>query len=185
MSQDLKLIKLIQKKGDRAAANTLINLYYKEIYGYVFKQVSNRELSLDLTQEIFINIMKSINSFEEKKASFKTWIYKIASNKIIDYYRSKYYKQWINIGNIENIEFEDESNIEEEFLISEDVKYIMEIINKMEINIQQIIRLKIFSDMTFNEISSILDIKESTIKTKYYSSIKKINKILKERYHEK
>lgn len=85
MSQDLKLIKLIQKKGDRAAANTLVNLYYKEIYGYVFKQVSNRELSLDLTQEIFINIMKSINSFEEKKASFKTWVYKIASNKIIDY----------------------------------------------------------------------------------------------------
>lgn len=180
MSQDLKLIKLIQKKGDKAAANTLINLYYKEIYAYVFRQTSNRELSLDLTQEIFISMMKSINDFEGKKASFKTWLYKIASNKIIDHYRSKYYKQGINIGNIDELEFKDTVNIEEDFLINEDAREIMEIINKMEGNIQQIIRLKIFSDMTFNEIAKVLEIKESTVKTKYYSAIKRINKILKE-----
>lgn len=180
MSQDLQLIKLIQKKGDRTAANTLISLYYKEIYSYVFKQNGNRELSLDLTQEIFVSMMKSINDFQEKKASFKTWIYKIANNKIVDYYRSKYYKQGINLGNIDDLEFKDTLNIEDDFIINQDAKDIMEIINKMEGSIQQIIRLKVFSDMTFNEISKILEIKESTTKTRYYSAIKKINRILGE-----
>ncbi|MBW6410789.1 RNA polymerase sigma factor [Clostridium weizhouense] len=180
MFQDLKLIKLIQKKGDRTAANTLITLYYKEIYAYVFKQSNNIELSLDLTQEIFISMMKSINDFNSKKASFKTWLYKISSNKIIDYYRSKYYKQGINLGNIDDLEFKDNLNIEECFIINEDAREIMEIINKMEGSIQQIIRLKIFADMTFNEISKALEIKESTVKTRYYSAIRRINKILEE-----
>ncbi|MCY6958386.1 RNA polymerase sigma factor [Clostridium brassicae] len=180
MYQDLKLIKLIQKKGDRTAANALISSHYKEIYAYVFKQTNNRELSLDLTQEIFIGMIKSINYFEAKKASFKTWLYKIANNKIIDHYRSKYYKQGINLGNIDDLEFKDDSNIEEDFLINEDAKEIMEIIGQMEASTQQIIRLKIFSDMTFNEISKVLEVKESTVKTRYYSAIKRINKILEE-----
>lgn len=181
MSQDLKLIKLIQKKSDRNAANTLISLYYKEIYTYVFRQINNREMSLDLTQDIFISMMKSINNFEEKRASFKTWLYKIASNKIIDHYRSKYYKQGINLGNIDDYEFQDELNLEKDFIINENAKEIMEIINKMEASIQQIIRLKVFSEMSFIEISKALEIKEATVKTKYYSAIKKINKILEEK----
>ena len=89
MQTEQKLIKRIKKKQDKEAANTLISYYYKEIYAYVYRQTGNEELAKDLTQDIFIQILQKIAMFDHKKASFRTWIYRIASNKIYDHYRSK------------------------------------------------------------------------------------------------
>ena len=52
-----------------------------------------RELALDLTQEIFITVLQGIYAFDEKKAGFRTWAYRVAANRITDYYRSKSYKK--------------------------------------------------------------------------------------------
>ncbi len=74
--------------------------------------------------------------------------------------------------------------MEESFQLKEDAKEILEIINTLNTSIQQILRLKIFGGMTFLEISSLIDMSESTVKTKYYSSIKKIKKILEVKKNE-
>lgn len=177
--EEEKLVKQIRNKGDKDAANELINSYYKYIYLYVYKQVNNQEISKDITQEIFISMLRSITSYETKKASFKTWLYKIASNKIIDYYRSKNYKYTTKIVGIEEIDISDTKDIEAEIIHKEHIKEIIDILNNLESNIQQIFRLKVFGEMTFKEISEILEISESTVKTKYYSTIKKIKKELK------
>nr|WP_288679400.1 sigma factor-like helix-turn-helix DNA-binding protein [uncultured Clostridium sp.] len=57
-------------------------------------------------------------------------------------------------------------------------------INTLNTSIQQILRLKIFGGMTFLEIASLIDMSESTVKTKYYSSIRKIKKILEVKKNE-
>lgn len=56
------LIKKIQKKQDRRAADELIRLYYKEIYVYVFKQLSAKETAMDVTQEIFLSMLQTIGN---------------------------------------------------------------------------------------------------------------------------
>jgi RNA polymerase sigma factor (sigma-70 family) len=101
INNELKLIDNIQKKRSREASNIIIKTYYKEIYMYIYKQLSDKELSLDITQEVFINMIKSIDTYNKKKCSFRTWLYKIASNKIIDYYRSKSYKQLMKLQSID------------------------------------------------------------------------------------
>lgn len=155
-----------------------MQLYYKEIFIYVFKQTQNEELSKDLTQEIFISMLKSIHSFDDKKASFKTWIYKIASNKIIDMYRSSHYKYMTVVEDIEEHSLTYEINLEEEFQLKEDINEILEVVKTFNTIYQQIFRLKVFSDMTFCDIGSLLEISESTVKTRYYAVIKKIKKLL-------
>ena len=176
-----KLIIAIKEKGDKRAASKLIEFYYKDIYIYVFKQTSDRELSKDLTQEIFISILNSIDSYSFEKASFKTWIYKIASNKIIDFYRSKFYKYRIIVDEIDDYNLLSSENIEEEFQIREDLNEVIKIVNTMNANIQEIFRLKVFGDMSFKEISIILELSESTVKTRYYGAIKKIKNIMEEK----
>lgn len=173
-----RLIRLIRNKGNKAAAGELVQLFYKEIFIYVFRQTQDEDLSKDLTQEIFISMLKSIDSFDESKASFKTWLYKIASNKIIDTYRSKYYKYNTIVEEMEEESLIYEGNLEESFEKREDVKAILEIVATFNTNHQQIFRLKVFSDMTFGDIASLLKISESTVKTRYYSTIKKIKKLL-------
>ena len=62
--------------------NELVSKYYKEMYAFIYKQTLNTELSLDLTQELFISVLKSIHNYDSKKAAFRTWLYKLASNRI-------------------------------------------------------------------------------------------------------
>ena len=62
----------------------------------------------------------------------------------------------------------------------EDVERIICIVNSLDALSQQIFRLKLFADYTFLEISNVLNIPESTAKTRYYSIIRKIRKTFKE-----
>ena len=129
-------------------------------------------------------MLKSLGRFDDEKASFRTWLYKIASNKIIDNYRSTYYKYVTVVDEFEEGLVGYENDLEESFQIKEDAKEILDIINTLNTSIQQILRLKIFGGMTFLEIASLIDMSESTVKTKYYSSIKKIKKILEVKKNE-
>lgn len=176
MDKDKRLIKKIKKKSDRAAANELISIYYREIYSYIYKQTAEKELSMDLTQEIFVSMLKSINNYDEKKASFRTWLYKIATYKLIDYYRSKYYKYNTIAVSIDDFDIYDMEDIEITVANKEDVEKILNIVNRLRIVDQQVFRLKLFADYTFLEISNALEIPESTAKTKYYSILRKIRK---------
>lgn len=180
MATELKLIKQIQRKANQSAANSLISKYYHEIYAYMYKQTMNKELALDLTQDIFIHVLQAIHSFDEKKASFRTWLYRLATNKIVDYFRSRHYKVNHFLAPIED----DDVILPDDFTIhleyKEDIAKITAIVNQLEVHTQQIFRLKFFAEYTFLEISAALEIPESTVKTKYYSMIRKIKKQFEE-----
>lgn len=180
MEQELQWIKQIRLESNKIAANKLITKYYKEIYAYVYKQTLNKELSMDLTQEIFIKVLQSIGNYDERKASFRTWLYRISTYGIIDYYRSKHYKYNSLVNSIEDYDIEDGEDFTLSLEYKEDVEKIMEVVNRLDTSNQQILRLKLFADSTFKEISEILKVPESTVKTRYYAAIKRIKKDLKE-----
>ena len=86
---DQYLIRQILEQDDKEAASVLIERYYKTVYREIYIKTSDEELSLDLTQETFIAVLRALRQFDDKKASFKTWIIRIAQNKVIDYRRSR------------------------------------------------------------------------------------------------
>ncbi|MBY6037274.1 RNA polymerase sigma factor [Fictibacillus nanhaiensis] len=174
MTTEKKWIKLIQKRSDENAANKLIGYYYHSIYSYVYKQTMDKQLSMDVTQEIFISMLQTIHHFNDKKASFKTWLYRIATYKVVDYFRSKHYTYDQSTDTMEFVELGTTSDFTIELEYKEDVRKVTEIINAFQVKDQQILRLKLFAEHTFSEIAATLDVPESSIKTKYYSAIKKI-----------
>jgi RNA polymerase sigma factor (sigma-70 family) len=180
MDQDLKLIEQVKKKGSEAAANELVSNYYREIYSYVFRQTLDQQQSLDLTQEIFINMLQGLYQFEGTRASFRTWLYKIATYKVVDYFRSKHYRVQNLSVEMNEMEFGYEEDFTITLLHKEDVKAVIDIINGLETSLQQIFRLKMFADYTFQEIAATLQIPESSVKTKYYRSLKLLKKEMKE-----
>ena len=180
MRNEKKWIKQIKKNGSESAANALISSYYKEMYAFVYKQTLDPELSLDLTQEIFIRVMKSIRNYDSKKASFRTWMYKLASNQLVDYYRSKSYTYTQVEQSIEDYEFEDHYDMAISLEYKEDYEKINAIVNKLDTKLQQILRLKLFGEYTLQEIASMETIPLSTVKTRYYTALKIIRKRMEE-----
>lgn len=183
MDNEQRWIRKIKRNASDAAANDLVSKYYKEMYAFIYKQTLDTELSLDLTQEIFISVLKSINNYDSKRASFRTWLYKLASNRLVDYYRSKTYKYTQLIDSIEDYEFEDEYDMTVSLEYREDYEKVTALVNELDASSQQIVRLKLFGEYTFQEIATIETVPESTVKTKYYTALKRIKKGMKEAQH--
>ncbi|MGN7387022.1 RNA polymerase sigma factor [Sporosarcina sp. SAFN-015] len=178
MDNDLRWIKQIKKNASESAANNLVSKYYKEMYAFHYKQTLDPDLSLDVTQELFITVLQSIHAYDPKKASFRTWLYRIASNRIVDYFRSKHYRYAQFTQPIEDIhqEVEDEYNLEIEIEHKEQFEFVNAVVNRLDAHSQQVIRLKLFGGYTLKEIAAIEAIPLSTVKTRYYVALKWIRK---------
>ncbi|OGS24695.1 MAG: hypothetical protein A2297_03960 [Elusimicrobia bacterium RIFOXYB2_FULL_48_7] len=74
------------KNYDLSALEVLCEHFYHRIYNYIFYKVSSQGDAEDLTSEVFIRMVKNIAG---QSGSFKTWLYKIASNLVIDHYRQR------------------------------------------------------------------------------------------------
>ena len=87
MEQEQRWIRRIQRQQSQKDADALVRKYYNEIYAYAYRQVGSRETALDLTQEIFISVLRSLQTYDPSRAAFRTWLYRVATNKVIDFRR--------------------------------------------------------------------------------------------------
>lgn len=181
MHSENYLIRKIKKYGDRQAANELVDRYYREIYAFAYRQTTDMELAMDLTQEIFIAVLKGISTFDHRKAGFRTWLYQIASNKITDYYRSRYHRQqelevYGELLEEQMVDFELEEQMIQKVYEEQMMKSIMQVIVKYGNEWILIFQMKLFLDKTFDEIAAELKISENTVKTRYYTMLKRLRK---------
>ena len=84
MEQEQTWIRAIQRRNSREAAEQLIQTYYDEIYRFVYRQTGSKEDAMDLTQSVFIAVLRALPGYRAERASFRTWLYRIAANKVID-----------------------------------------------------------------------------------------------------
>ena len=183
MQSDNQLIRKIlrhrlRKNQGREAADELTRRYYKELYAYVFRQTGSRELAMDLTQEIFIQILQKLDAYNEKKAGFRTWAYRIASNRITDYYRSLTHRMAMLV---EPLPVEDDevisyvgTDIEKIIIQRELICQVMAVVAQYPSQWVQIFQKKCFEEMTFAQIAESMELSVNTVKTRFYHMVKKI-----------
>lgn len=174
---ELRLIKQIRRTGDREAADRLVRHYYDDIYRFARKQVSNDDIALDLTQEIFISMLRSIGHYDARRgASFRTWLYRIATNKLIDWYRSRTYRDQPLTMRLDEFEPVDDTDFTRLLESEEWVEQVLNFVGGLPANTQKIFRLHLFAGYTFREIAEIVDLAESSVKSRYYRLIHLLGK---------
>ncbi|GBF75670.1 RNA polymerase sigma-70 factor [Paenibacillus sp. 598K] len=174
---ELRLIKRIRRKSDLTAADELVRHYYDEIHGFVRKQISNADVALDLTQEIFISMLRTIGHFDVKRSSgFRTWLYRIASNKVVDWYRSRSYRTMTQSVPFDDGKPMDETDFTQQFEDSDFTERICDYVGGLPPDTQRIFRLYIFARYTFSEIANVLGLPEGSVKSKYYRLIRLLRK---------
>src|SRR5690606_7450369 len=134
-----------------------------------------------ILNETFSRVLKTNNEDIKNK---KSWIFGICNNIILEQYREKYQDEDITEFD-EKIIIDIESDSEKIVIDQETKELILNELKQLPKNIQEIIILKIWEGMSFEEISTILQSKIGITKMRYYRGLKKIEIRLKEKKDKK
>lgn len=178
---ELRLIRKIRRSGDQAAADELVRYYYDEIHGFVRKQISNADVALDLTQEIFISVLRAIGHYDARRgAGFRTWLYRIAANKVVDWFRSRACHEMAKTIPLDEEGPLVEADFTRRLEDSDFTEQVCTLVGGLPPDTQKIFRLHIFGGHTFSEIADITGMPEGSVKSKYYRLIHLLRKELAE-----
>ena len=180
MVLDHELIRRIVRRGDQEAADSLFDRYYREIYAFVYRQCGEKELAMDLTQEVMISAFQGLPGYDVRKASFRTWLYRVAANRITDYYRSRRHREAAAEIPLEEITEEPgaEESVLKQLERKDRIRQVMEIVSACPLSWIQIFELRAFEELPFAEIARELAVSESTVKTRWFTMIRRIRKEL-------
>jgi RNA polymerase sigma factor (sigma-70 family) len=176
MISDEELIREI-KNGSKSAMDVLVRRYYKTIFAFVYRRVTDKTIAYDLTQEVFIKIIKNIKRYS-KKSSFKNWALAIAVNQCRDYFRSSEAKNSKLSSELEEGKYQSSTSISSVFEKKENRKLIMNALNQLPHNQREVVILKYFDDLKLIEIVGITGANESTVKSRLYQAIGKLESFL-------
>lgn len=152
--------------GNELALAQLIERHKSRIYSFIFSKVKDRDLSDDIFQETFIKVINTIkkqNYNEEGK--FLPWIMRISHNLIIDHFRKqskvKFQRDQEEYSVFSKM-IDSEMNIENSMIAGQIEEDLHTLILKLPTDQQEIIRLRLYDDLTFKEIAELNQISINT-----------------------
>jgi RNA polymerase sigma-70 factor, ECF subfamily len=161
--------------GDTRSFNRLVLKWEKTIYNTALRMLQDREEAAEATQDVFLLAFKSIRSFR-RDSKFSTWLYRIALNHCLTRIRERPPGIHISIEDGDEMEspapqFQVAETQVGEVIRFEQRKRVWAALRLLHPDQQAVIELKFFQDLTFEEISEILETPQSTIKSRFYSGL--------------
>ncbi len=179
-SQEESLVRACQE-GDQTAFNLLVWRWEKPLFNFIYKYLGDAHLAQDLVQETFIRVLRSIGSYEHRGA-FSTWLYRIATNLCRDQLRKKrlpmvslhdYYTT--SSGErvyVKDRVADDAAGSDEEMAASRQEELVRRLIAGLPEEQRIVILMKEYQGLTFREISEVLDLPDSTVKSRLYNGLR-------------
>jgi RNA polymerase sigma-70 factor (ECF subfamily) len=156
----------------------LYQKYHHDVFQFLFYMVRNKEHAEDLVQEVYIRVFKSYQSFEGK-SSEKTWLFSIARNVAIDFFRKQ--KGWkerlLEKFDLSTNQVKDEYPIPEEIAEQkEEIKWVYNCLEYCTVDQRSVIILRYLQDLSIAETAKALGWTESKVKTTQHRSLKVLKK---------
>ncbi|MEP1093760.1 MAG: sigma-70 family RNA polymerase sigma factor [Cyclobacteriaceae bacterium] len=162
---------LAVKEGDLKQASGLFDLYNQQLYNFFAKITYDRDLAQDLTQNVFLRLIKFRHTYKEVMR-FKPWIYQIARNVFADHYRKSKTLKNENV----DIEMVGESieDIDESLARNEQERILYLSMDRLKMEDREILLMSKFQKMKYEEISQVLETSVSAVKVKVHRAIKRL-----------
>ena len=168
------------RTGDKEALTKLYGIFREKIYRYVFFKCGNHADAEDITNEVFLRMIQSIANFRWKGIGFSSWLFKIASNLVIDYYRNK---SRSNTESIKEKEYIGETNWEQisEFLDNRDLFHAIYRDTDDLTDLQkEVVNLRFIADLSLKETAEAMSKNVNSIKAIQHAAIKKLKEKVQE-----
>ena len=174
-TDDLDLINGF-KAGNRKCFNLLVLKHQKKVYSNVRKMVLNHDDTDEVTQEIFIKLYESLKDFRGD-SKFSTYLYRISINYSLNHIKRNNAKQ-IKFSSTNDIDIPNpiEENIDMTLDSQKKTEYIEKAFSKLPIQQRAVFNMRFYEEMSYEEISKVLNTSIGGLKANYFHAIKKIGK---------
>jgi RNA polymerase sigma-70 factor (ECF subfamily) len=170
------------KQFDRTAIAELYRRYVQRIYRYVYYRVGDESTAEDLTAEVFLRALESLETYSYRGVPFVAWLYRIAQARVADYHR-----RWARRG--EALPLDERLVSEEEGLATlaerrETYEGLYVALQQLTMEQQQVIALKFLAGLNNAEVAYVLNKTEGAVKALQHRALASLQRFLGETEHE-
>ncbi len=170
------------KNGDQIAFTFLLDYYWNEVYGFMLKRTENETDTDDITIETFAKAFDKISTYNPE-FQFNTWLIAIAKNVHIDLLRKKKSSLFVEITDEEDYQAYNVADTtptaEDELITEQNLSQLLQYIKELKPHYQEVIQLRYFQEMTYQEISNKIEEPLSNVKIKLLRAKKLLAEIIK------
>lgn len=164
------------QKGEKEAFAKVYEHYLPKIYRFILMKVNNKIEAEDLTHEVFLNTWQNLSTYVPREFPFSSWLYRIARNEVIDFYRT----------NKKNLRLE---IVEEDFLkipetASHDLDQTLDLekvknqIQNLRPEQQDVLIMRFIEDLSHKEIAVALNKSEGAIRLIQHRAINQLKDLI-------
>lgn len=175
-----QLFQLISKANDKdqKAQTRLINIFWVDVFSFVMKKVRDENDADEITVNVFSKVLSKLDMYDPH-FQFKTWILTIAQNTIIDFWRKKSRENQDPTENLDEVKNQFAKSPEELMISDEEQMKIIKMIESLDKNYQDILRLRFFEEKSIKEIADELGISVANTKVRVMRAKKVLAELLK------
>lgn len=171
MSSDDELVGQILS-GVEAAMEVLVRRHYPEVFAYVYRRISNYQDALDLTQEVFLRMMRALPAYKDN-GNFRGWLFTIAVNFCRDYFRQQR-PQEVAVEEAEAL-----PDIRDLYGYAEQQSEIRDALTTLPEAQKEAVILRFYHGYKIREIAQITNSHEATVKSRIHQALVKLETLLK------
>ena len=154
--------------GDQAAWESIVRMYRRKVFNVAYKFVGRHDQAEDLTQDVFLKLYKSLDTFD-RRANFQTWLISVSRNLCIDHYRAvRKERETIN-RDVDPADFAPVSPEPRADTLLEQrdrVRLLRQALDKLAPTLRTAVMLRDIQELTYQEIADKLHLPEGTVKSR-------------------
>ena len=174
MQDEQGLVRQAQN-GDKDAFAQLYEAYFDKIYRYIVIKIGNKAEAEDMTQQVFLKAYQSIRSYKWKGVPFSAWLFRIAHNQIVDFFRKRSKRPTIGLN--EAIVASDDNplrTVESRF----DIERLRTATLRLTAAQQEVISLRFAGGLAIAEVARTMGKSEGAVKALQHSAVAALRKLL-------
>ena len=172
------------KTGDQVAFTFLLDHYWNEVYGFMLKRTENETDAEDIAIETFSKAFDKIATYNPE-FQFNTWLIAIAKNVHIDMLRKKKSNVFVEITDEEDQQAynvaDTSPSVEDALITEQNLSRLLQFIKELKPHYQEVIQLRYFQEMSYQEIANKIEEPLSNVKIKLLRAKKLLAEIIQDK----
>ena len=181
--------------GDAAAWEEIVQRYHRRIYNICYRFAGSSDDAQDLTQEVFIKMYRTLNSYDVDRGAFMTWVTTMTRNLLVDHFRKTKQERLTDSLDTTSSEHEDAMPLGEQIpdkgptpdskvQSRETGEVVQEALQKLSPELREAVILRDLQDLDYKEIATVLKVPEGTVKSRINRGRAELARLLQRTYRQ-